>query len=184
MVPVFYHNFHCSVLQVFFSYQNYQVNMIITAVSVWRSSYISLWESIIDFFGFGNFFSSEPISTIENVNAKKFSLTPAILYHCKDLIRRLRFCISRQVLHFCICNFGPADKANWALSPETKLHILVQKHDGLENIENPSRALEVILGSSTNTNSGHNHTKNYLLPSTGTKFSTRVLMRQDTQNSE
>ena len=79
------------------------------------------------------------------------------MYHCKDLIRRLRFSISRQVLHFCMCNFVAADKAIRALSAETKFHI--QKYDGLENIENPSRALEVTLGSSTDTNLGHNHTK-------------------------
>ena len=39
-----------------------------------------------------------------------------------------------------------------ALSAETKFHI--QKYDGLENIENPSPALEVTLGSSTDTNLG------------------------------
>ena len=53
--------------------------------------------------------------------------------------------------------FVSSDKANWALSAETKFHI--QKYDGLENIENPSPALEVTLGSSTDTNLGHNHTK-------------------------
>jgi hypothetical protein len=41
--------------------------------------------------------------------------------------------------------------------PQTKLHI--QKYERLENIENPSCALEVTLGSSTDTNLGHNHTK-------------------------
>ena len=41
--------------------------------------------------------------------------------------------------------------------PQTKFHI--QKYDGLENIEKQSRALEVTLGSSTNTNLAHNHTK-------------------------
>ena len=42
---------------------------------------------------------------------------------------------------------------------ETKFHI--QKYDGLENIyiEKRSRALEVTLSSSTDTNLGHNHTK-------------------------
>ena len=42
-----------------------------------------------------------------------------------------------------------------------KFHILnlVQKYDGLENMEKPSRALEVTLCSSTDTNLGHNHTK-------------------------
>ena len=54
-------------------------------------------------------------------------------------------------------NFVSADKARLALSANTKLHI--QKYDGLENIENPSRALEVTLGSSTDINLGHNHTK-------------------------
>ena len=43
------------------------------------------------------------------------------------------------------------------LFPETKLHI--QKYDGLEKIEKPSRALEVTLGSSTDPNSGHNPIK-------------------------
>ena len=43
--------------------------------------------------------------------------------------------------------------------PETKFHI--QKYDGLEDIEKPSRALEVTLGSSTDTNLGHNHRKIY-----------------------
>ena len=54
-----------------------------------------------------------------------------------------------------MCNLVSADKANCALSAETKFHI--QKYDGLENIENPSRALEVTRGSSTDTNLGHNH---------------------------
>ena len=66
-----------------------------------------------------------------------------ILYHCLNLIWRLWFSIYRQVLHFCMWNFVSADKANWALSAETKFRI--QKYDGLENIENPSRALEVKL---------------------------------------
>jgi hypothetical protein len=44
-----------------------------------------------------------------------------------------------------------------ALFPETKFQI--QKYDGLENIEKRSRALEVTLGSSTDTNLGHNHSK-------------------------
>ena len=56
-----------------------------------------------------------------------------------------------------MCNFVSGDKAKLALSPETKFHI--QKYDGLENIEKPSPALEVTLGSSTDTNLGHNHTK-------------------------
>ena len=52
----------------------------------------------------------------------------------------------------------PAILANRALLPKTKFHI--QKYDELENIENPSCALEVILGSSTDTSLGHNHIKN------------------------
>jgi hypothetical protein len=54
-------------------------------------------------------------------------------------------------------NFVAGNKAHWALFPETKFHI--QKYDGLENIGKPSRALEVTLGLSTDTNLGHNHTK-------------------------
>ena len=56
-----------------------------------------------------------------------------------------------------MCNFVSADKAHLALSAQTKFHI--QKYDGLENIEKRSPALEVTLGSSTDTNLGHNHTK-------------------------
>jgi hypothetical protein len=41
--------------------------------------------------------------------------------------------------------FVTADKAHCALSAETNFHI--QKYDGLENIENPSRGLEVKLSS-------------------------------------
>ena len=70
---------------------------------------------------------------------------------------RIGFSISRQVLYFCMRNFVSGNKANRALVPETKLHI--QKYDGLENIEIRSRELEVTLGSSTNTNLVHNHTK-------------------------
>ena len=59
-------------------------------------------------------------------------------------------------------NFDSADKAtnlhiprgNCALSVETKFHR--QKHGGLENIEIRIRALEVALGSITDTNLGHN----------------------------
>ena len=54
-------------------------------------------------------------------------------------------------------NFVSGNNANWALFPETKFHI--QKYDGLENIEKRSPALEVTLGSSTDTNLGYNHTK-------------------------
>jgi hypothetical protein len=87
-----------------------------------------------------------------------------------NLIVRHMFSISRQVLHFCMRNFVVGtknSKANWSLFPQTKFHI--QKYDGSENIENPSRALEVTLGSSTSTlvpllgtdtRFGHNHTKN------------------------
>ena len=53
-------------------------------------------------------------------------------------------------------NFVFGNKSNTALFPETKFHI--QKYDGLENIEKRSPALEVTLGSSTDTNLGHNHT--------------------------
>ena len=52
-------------------------------------------------------------------------------------------------------NFVGGNEANGALFPRTKFYI--QKYDGLEKIENPSRALEVTLGSSTDTNLGHNH---------------------------
>ena len=37
----------------------------------------------------------------------------------------------------------------------------IQKYDGFENIEIRSRALGVTLGSSTDTNLGHNQTKNF-----------------------
>jgi hypothetical protein len=78
----------------------------------------------------------------------------------KYKIPRLRISISWQVSHFCMWNFVSADKANRAidLSAETRFHI--QKYDGSENIEIRSHALEVTLGSSIDTNSGHNHTKN------------------------
>ena len=93
----------------------------------------------------------------------KFKMwSKSILYHCNKLILRFRFSVSRQILHFCMCNFVPADKANRALSAKTKLHIQNCKtYDGLENIENSSRALEVTLSSSTDTNLGHNHTKKF-----------------------
>ena len=54
-------------------------------------------------------------------------------------------------------NFVWADKDEWALSAQTKFHI--KKYDGLENIEKLIRVLEVTLGSSTDTNLGHNQTK-------------------------
>ena len=41
--------------------------------------------------------------------------------------------------------------------PETKFYI--QKYHGLEDIEKRSRALEITLGSSTDTNVGHNYNK-------------------------
>ena len=50
-------------------------------------------------------------------------------------------------------NFVSGDKAKWALLPQTKFHM--QKYDGLENIEKPSRAFEVTLGLSTDANLGH-----------------------------
>ena len=71
------------------------------------------------------------------------------------LIVPLGFSIYRQVLHFCMCNFVSADNPNWALSAETRFHM----YDGLENIENSIRALEVTLSSSTDKDLGHNHTK-------------------------
>jgi hypothetical protein len=54
-------------------------------------------------------------------------------------------------------NFVLGDKAYLALSTKTKFHI--QKYDGLENIKKQSRALEVTMGASADTNLGHNHTK-------------------------
>ena len=56
-----------------------------------------------------------------------------VLYHLKNLIVRLFFSISGQVLHFCMWNFVFGNTANRALFPETKFHI--QKYDGLENID-------------------------------------------------
>ena len=58
----------------------------------------------------------------------------------------LRIVYTAVLEYFCMCN----------LSAETKFHI--QKYDGLE-IEKPSRAMEVTLCPSTDTNLGHNHTK-------------------------
>jgi hypothetical protein len=60
-----------------------------------------------------------------------------------------------------MCNFVCDNKARSILDlfPETKLHI--QKYDGLGDIEIRGRALEVTLGSSTDMNLGHNHTKIY-----------------------
>jgi hypothetical protein len=42
-----------------------------------------------------------------------------------------------------MCDFVSADRENCALSAEAKFHK--QKYDGLENIEKPSRALQVTL---------------------------------------
>ena len=56
---------------------------------------------------------------------------------------------------FVCATLFPGIKLIGLYSRKQKLHI--QKYDGLENIENPSRALEVTLG--TDTNLGHNHTK-------------------------
>ena len=44
-----------------------------------------------------------------------------------------------------MCNFVLGDKANRALSPKTKFQTLfqIQKYDGLENIEQRNRAVEV-----------------------------------------
>jgi hypothetical protein len=67
-----------------------------------------------------------------------------------------------------MCNFVSGNKANYfylalgntshrAVLLATKLHT--QNYDGLENIEKRNRALEVTLGSSNDTNLGHNHTK-------------------------
>ena len=53
--------------------------------------------------------------------------------------------------------FVSLNKQKLDLFTETNFHI--QKYDGLENIEKRSHALEVTLGSSTNTDSGHNHRK-------------------------
>ena len=75
----------------------------------------------------------------------------------KNISVRFWIYTSRQVLHFCMCNIFSADKANWDLSAETKFHI--QKYDSLENIDIRSRALEVTLGSSTDTSLIHNHTE-------------------------
>jgi hypothetical protein len=69
------------------------------------------------------------------VNTGLFST--ALLYYCVYLIVILRFSISLQVLHFCICKFVSVDKANLHLSAETKLHV--QKYDGLDNREPKSR---------------------------------------------
>ena len=70
----------------------------------------------------------------------------ALLSYCtivQEQIVRLGFSNSRKVLHFCMWKFVRADKANWTLSAQTNFHI--QKYDGLENIENSIRALEVEL---------------------------------------
>jgi hypothetical protein len=48
------------------------------------------------------------------------------------LVSILNLVVYRQVLHFFIWNFVWADKANLALSAQTKFHI--QKYDSLKNI--------------------------------------------------
>ena len=53
--------------------------------------------------------------------------------------------------------FVLGDEENQALSPETKFHI--RQYDGLEKIQHSSRALEVTLNSSNDTNLRHNHLK-------------------------
>ena len=81
-----------------------------------------------------------------------------VLYHWYNnklqyfLLYRVSGSIALLYVELCL-----GDKANWSLSPKTKFHI--QKYDGLENIEKQSRALEVTLDSSTDTNLDHNHTK-------------------------
>ena len=49
--------------------------------------------------------------------AKPFAMVAAltaVLYYFKNLIVRLRFSNTRQVLHFCMWNFIQENKANWA----------------------------------------------------------------------
>ena len=77
----------------------------------------------------------------------------------KVLTMQLLFSISGQALHFCMWNFIFGNTAHRALVPETKFHILVQKYDGLENIETWRRAFEVTLGWSADTSLVHNYTK-------------------------
>jgi hypothetical protein len=59
----------------------------------------------------------------------------------QNLILRLRFSNTRQVLHFCMWNFIWADKAQLALSAQTNFHI--QKCNTCRVFEKRSRALEV-----------------------------------------
>ena len=75
----------------------------------------------------------------------------------KTLITLILISISRQVLHFCMCNFVLGMKPFLIYPPKKKCHM--QKCDGLENIEKPSPALEVTLGSSTDINLEHNRIK-------------------------
>jgi hypothetical protein len=58
-------------------------------------------------------------------------------------------------------NFVPADKATYVMElyPPKQTRFHMQKYDGLENIEKPSRALGITLGSRTNTILSHNHIK-------------------------
>ena len=60
--------------------------------------------------------------------------------------------------YFCMWNFVSTDKAQLALSAGTKFHIQKCNTSRIFK-ENQSRALEVTLGSRTDTNLGHNHTK-------------------------
>jgi hypothetical protein len=61
-------------------------------------------------------------------------------------------------------------KARYALSAQTNFHI--QKYDGLENIENPSRALEVELSNPRDAprarDAWRKFTKIYEIPRAGT----------------
>ena len=56
-----------------------------------------------------------------------------------------------------MCNFVLGMKPFLIYPPKKKFHM--QKCDGLENIEEPSLALEVTLGSSTDINLEHNRIK-------------------------
>ena len=56
-------------------------------------------------------------------------------------IARLGFSIFSKPSYFCIWNFVSADKAQLALSAETKLHI--QKCNTCRDIEDPSRTIRI-----------------------------------------
>ena len=60
------------------------------------------------------------------------------------LIRGVGFSAIFALLYVQLYLFLRIQLYNWDLSVETKLHILVQKYDGLENIEKPSPAVEVL----------------------------------------